>query len=122
MVGAELGLSELQRLLIERQGQVQLPGSPIGTRRGCSWLRACRDGRGRAWFSQSFSVSSNSGRARSSFPAASYAKARLFMHRERVGMVGAELGLLKLERLLPERQGQVQLSGSTGTPSQVVHG
>ncbi len=32
MVGAELGFPELQRLLEERQGQVQLPGSLI--RRG----------------------------------------------------------------------------------------
>ena len=29
MFGAELGFPELQRLLEERQGQVQLPGMPI---------------------------------------------------------------------------------------------
>ena len=31
--------------------------------------------------------------------------------RERVGMIGAELGFPELERLLVERQGQVQLPG-----------
>ncbi len=29
MFGAELGFKELERLLVERQGQVQLPGSLI---------------------------------------------------------------------------------------------
>ena len=33
MIGAELGFLELERLLEERQGQVQLPGSLIATAR-----------------------------------------------------------------------------------------
>ena len=43
------------------------------------------------------------------------------MRRERVGMVGAELGFPELERLLEERQGQVQLPGIPIRHGEVVH-
>jgi hypothetical protein len=36
-------------------------------------------------------------------------------------MVGAELGLPELERLLVKRQGQVQFAGGLVAPGQVVH-
>ena len=36
-------------------------------------------------------------------------------------MFGAELGFPELERLLEERQGQVQLPGSLIRPGEVVH-
>ncbi len=40
---------------------------------------------------------------------------------ERVGMIGAELGFRELERLLEERQGQVQLPGILIRHGKVVH-
>ncbi len=40
---------------------------------------------------------------------------------ERVGMIGAELGFPELERLLEERQGQVQLPGILIRQGEVVH-
>ena len=40
---------------------------------------------------------------------------------ERVGMVGPELGLSQLQRLLEQRQGQVQFTGVLVGARQVVH-
>ena len=68
MVGAELRFHELQRLLEQRQGQVQLSGILI--RRGEVVHAGERVGMvGAKLRFLSFSVSSRSGRARSSFPA-----------------------------------------------------
>ena len=69
----------------------------------------------------SLSVSSRSGRARSSFPAFMIRHGEVVHADERVGMVGAELGLPELERLLEERQGQVQLPGIQVRHGEVVH-
>ena len=68
MVGAELGFLELERLLEERQGQVQLPGSLIRQAR-LFMLASVSGWSGPSLAFVSLSVSSKSGRARSSFPA-----------------------------------------------------
>ena len=69
MFGSELGFPELQRLLVERQGQVQLPGSLVRPAR-LFMLASVSGWSGPSLAFLSFSVSSKSGRARSSFPAA----------------------------------------------------
>ena len=69
VVGAELGFVERQRLLEERQGPVQLPGGLVARRE----VVHAREGVGVVGAELGLppgSVSSKSGKARSSFPAA----------------------------------------------------
>ena len=87
MVGTELRLLELQRLLEERQGQVQLPGILIRSREVVhAGERVGMVGPSFAFVS--LSVSSKSGRARSSFPASPIRHGEVVHAGERVGMVG----------------------------------
>ena len=71
MLGAEFPFPDLQRLLEEREGPVQLPGSP-GSLLGEAMHGpvSVLGSSGPSVAFMSFSVSSKSGRARSSFPAA----------------------------------------------------
>ncbi len=99
MFGTELGFPELQRLLEERQGQVQLPGSLIRRARlfmlvsvsGCS---------GPSLAFLSFSVSSIERQGQVQLPGSLIRHGEVVHADECVGMFGAELGFPELERLL----------------------
>ena len=121
MVGAELRFPELERLLEERQGQVQLRRPSRYAAARLFMLTSVSGWSGPSLAFVSLSVSSKSGRARSSFPACLIRPGEVVHAGERVGMVGAELGFHELERLLEERQGQVQLPGILIRHGEVVH-
>ena len=110
MVGAELGFPELQRLLVERQGQVQLAGQRrvaagevvhagervgvVGAELGLPELQRLLEER----------------QGQVQLPGGPVASARLFMLVSVSGWSGPSLAFLQLQRLLEERQGLVQLA------------
>ena len=120
VVGAELRLHQRQRLLEERQGPVELAGGLVAAAR-LFMLVSVSGWSGPSFAFLSASVSSKSGRARSSLPAVLVADGEVVHAGERVGVVGAELRLPQRQRLLEERQGAVELAGGLVARGEVVH-
>ena len=120
MVGAELGLTQRERLLEQRQRTVELTGGLIAPARGCSCCRACWGGRARAWTS-----SAPASPQTAAVPGRAYRRpgspGEVAHAHECVGVVGAELRLQEAQRLLIQRQGPVELTGSLIVLSEVVH-